>query len=92
MKGCCGLGFLVILCTGAFAGNEHCDRYSYYKNLPGRFREVASGELSGPPSHEFFVLSDGLCTCDSEINFSHKKDTPIRRKLWTCRKADKDDT
>jgi hypothetical protein len=80
---------LGIAATGA---GRDCNKYSSYHRLPDKFQEIASGELSGLPHSELFVMSDGICTCANVSDSNCTKDqTHVRKNVWSCRQATDDE-
>ena len=68
--------------TAAHAADQGCDQYSFYRRLPSTFHEIASGELSGTPHFELFVVSNGSCVC---TNVYPKRVNHPDQKVWSCR-------
>jgi hypothetical protein len=86
------IAMFVFLLGGAAVGGEGCRKYASYHRLPGSFQEIASGELSGLPHRELFVLSDGICTCANVFNDSRSNGgTHLNRAIWSCRPATDDE-
>jgi hypothetical protein len=74
-----------LLGPAAIAAGRGCSQYAFYRRLPDTFREIASGELSGLPRYEMFVLSNGVCTCE---NIFKRPGAPSKgSQFWTCRRA-----
>jgi hypothetical protein len=88
--GLVGLIALSVLLFGTAA--EDCRKYASHHRLPKSFQEVASGELSGFPHSELFVLSDGICTCANVSSDSRSKGgAHPNRAIWSCRRATDDE-
>jgi hypothetical protein len=76
--------------TPPSGAEQSCDRYATFKRLPDSFEEIASGLLAG--GLEFFVLTDGACTCDSRPAVDRKRGKPAPQNVnWSCRKATPDE-
>ena len=82
---------VLLLGTAAVAAQD-CRKYASYHRLPKSFEEIASGELSGLPHSELFVLSDGICTCANVSTDSRSMGgAHPNRAIWSCRRATDDE-
>jgi hypothetical protein len=86
------LATVFLLGTAPTAAARDRNKYSSYRRLPDRLQEIASGELSGLPHSELFVMSDGICTC-ANVSDGHrtKGQTYARKNVWSCRRATDDE-
>ena len=61
---------------------QSCDRYAALNRLPDRFEEIASGDLG---KVEFFVLTDGTCTCENKPAIDRVLGRPTPKDVnWSC--------
>lgn len=81
--------------TATDAAEQRCEAYSTYRLLPRRFVEIASGSLSAGNGNtgtiEFFIVSDGVCTCESEPPVLRRAEAVKRHRAWTCRTTTDDE-
>ena len=78
-----------VIAGTASASEQSCDRYAALDRLPDRFEEIASGDLG---KAEFFVLTDGRCTCDNTPAVNRKLGRPaIQQFNWSCHVATPDE-
>ena len=73
----------------AAASAQECEKYQSLRSLPDGFVQIAAAELV---KGEFFVLTDGVCTCDNlpAVNRGVNKPAP-QGVNWACRAADSDE-
>jgi len=80
-----GTAAAAAIATAAGAAEQSCDRYAALQRLPDRFQEIASGDVG---KVEFFVLTDGSCTCDNTPAIDRTRGKPGARNVnWSCHVA-----
>jgi hypothetical protein len=89
LLGISGSAVAVAIAAAANAADQDCDRYAALQRLPDRFEEIASSDLG---KVEFFILSDGRCTCDNAPAVNRQLGKPAPQNVsWSCRVATPDE-
>ncbi|MDB5599609.1 MAG: hypothetical protein JWN71_1653 [Xanthobacteraceae bacterium] len=79
----------VLVGLSASAAEPGCNQYIAAKRLPDTFTEIASGLLRNT---EFFVLTNGTCTCDNGPAIARQFGRPAAIDAnWSCRTATDDE-
>jgi hypothetical protein len=82
-----GIAVATAIAAPASAAEQRCDRHAALNQIPGRFEEIARGDLSGT-TMELVVLTDGTCTCDNLPAVMRELGKPAPANVnWYCRDA-----